>query len=61
MKTGIGYFNAFVEAMKKDRAKNTISHISELGLIQMTRKARHGRVSAEPSANHVRTVKVRVL
>jgi ribonuclease G len=31
-------FNAFVEAMKKDRAKNTISHISELGLIQMTRK-----------------------
>jgi ribonuclease G len=31
-------FNAFTEAMKKDRAKNTISHISELGLIQMTRK-----------------------
>jgi ribonuclease G len=31
-------FVAFVEAMKKDRAKNTISHISELGLIQMTRK-----------------------
>lgn len=31
-------FNAFVDAMKKDRAKNTISHISELGLIQMTRK-----------------------
>lgn len=31
-------FNAFAEAMKKDRAKNTISHISELGLIQMTRK-----------------------
>jgi ribonuclease G len=31
-------FIAFVEAMKKDRAKNTISHISELGLIQMTRK-----------------------
>jgi len=31
-------FNAFVEAMKKDRAKNTIFHISELGLIQMTRK-----------------------
>jgi ribonuclease G len=24
--------------MKKDRAKNTIFHISELGLIQMTRK-----------------------
>ena len=31
-------FNAFVDAMKKDRAKNTISTISELGLIQMTRK-----------------------
>lgn len=31
-------FNAFVEAMKKDKAKNTILHISELGLIQMTRK-----------------------
>ncbi len=31
-------FSAFVEAMKKDRAKNTIFHISELGLIQMTRK-----------------------
>lgn len=31
-------FNAFTEAMKKDRVKNTISHISELGLIQMTRK-----------------------
>jgi len=31
-------FHAFVEAMKKDKAKNTISHISELGLIQMTRK-----------------------
>jgi ribonuclease G len=31
-------FNAFVEAMKRDRAKNTIFHISELGLIQMTRK-----------------------
>jgi ribonuclease G len=31
-------FNAFTEAMKKDRAKNTIFHISELGLIQMTRK-----------------------
>ncbi len=31
-------FNAFVDAMKKDRAKNTISHISDLGLIQMTRK-----------------------
>lgn len=31
-------FNAFTEAMKKDRAKNTIFNISELGLIQMTRK-----------------------
>ena len=31
-------FAAFTEAMKKDRAKNTIFHISELGLIQMTRK-----------------------
>jgi ribonuclease G len=31
-------FNAFLEAMKRDRAKNTILHISELGLIQMTRK-----------------------
>jgi ribonuclease G len=31
-------FNAFAEAMKRDRAKNTIYHISELGLIQMTRK-----------------------
>lgn len=31
-------FNSFVDAMKKDKAKNTISHISELGLIQMTRK-----------------------
>ena len=31
-------FNAFSEAMKKDRAKNTILHVSELGLIQMTRK-----------------------
>ncbi len=31
-------FNAFSDAMKRDRAKNTILHISELGLIQMTRK-----------------------
>lgn len=31
-------FNAFTDSMKKDRAKNTIYHISELGLIQMTRK-----------------------
>lgn len=31
-------FNAFVEAMKGDRAKNTIFPPSELGLVQMTRK-----------------------
>ncbi len=31
-------FKAFLEAMKKDRAKNTIYNISELGIIQMTRK-----------------------
>ncbi len=31
-------FNALVEAMKKDRAKSTIYNISELGIIQMTRK-----------------------
>jgi ribonuclease G len=31
-------FNAFSEAMSRDRAKNTISQISELGVIQMTRK-----------------------
>jgi ribonuclease G len=31
-------YNAFVEAMKKDRARNTILNITELGLIQMTRK-----------------------
>jgi len=44
-------FNAFVEAMKKDRAKNTISNISELGLIQMTRKRVReslGRILCEP-------------
>ncbi|MCL5022267.1 MAG: Rne/Rng family ribonuclease [Nitrospirae bacterium] len=44
-------FNAFLEAMKKDRAKNTILHISELGLIQMTRKRVReslGRVLCEP-------------
>ncbi|MGQ9569307.1 MAG: Rne/Rng family ribonuclease [Thermodesulfovibrionales bacterium] len=44
-------FNAFVEAMKKDRAKNTIFHISELGLIQMTRKRVReslGRTLCEP-------------
>ncbi len=31
-------YSAFVDVMKKDRAKNTIFNISELGLIQMTRK-----------------------
>lgn len=31
-------FNAFSEAIAKDRAKSTVSHISELGIIQMTRK-----------------------
>jgi ribonuclease G len=31
-------FNALVDAMKKDRAKSTIYNISELGIIQMTRK-----------------------
>ncbi|MBF0472826.1 MAG: Rne/Rng family ribonuclease [Nitrospirae bacterium] len=31
-------YNAFVDAMKKDRARNTILNITELGLIQMTRK-----------------------
>ncbi len=31
-------YSAFVDMMKKDRAKNTIFNISELGLIQMTRK-----------------------
>lgn len=44
-------FNAFIEAMKKDRAKNTILHISELGLIQMTRKRVReslGRILCEP-------------
>ncbi|MCK5286790.1 MAG: Rne/Rng family ribonuclease [Thermodesulfovibrionia bacterium] len=31
-------FTAFQEAMAKDRVKSTISQVSELGLIQMTRK-----------------------
>ncbi|RMG74145.1 MAG: Rne/Rng family ribonuclease [Nitrospirae bacterium] len=31
-------FNAFKEAMKRDKVKSTIFNISELGLIQMTRK-----------------------
>ncbi len=31
-------FNAFVEAMSRDRAKSTISNISELGVVQMARK-----------------------
>jgi ribonuclease G len=31
-------FSSFIDEMKKDRAKNTIYNISELGIIQMTRK-----------------------
>ncbi len=31
-------FKAFTEAMKKDRVKSTIYNISELGIVQMTRK-----------------------
>ncbi len=31
-------FSSFVEVMKKDRAKNTIYNITELGIVQMTRK-----------------------
>lgn len=31
-------FNAFVEILKKDRVKSTVFNISELGLIEMTRK-----------------------
>ncbi|MBF0567936.1 MAG: Rne/Rng family ribonuclease [Nitrospirae bacterium] len=31
-------YAAFVETMRKDRAKNTIFNVSEIGLIQMTRK-----------------------
>ncbi len=31
-------FNAFLDAMSRDRAKSTVSPISELGIIQMTRK-----------------------
>ncbi|MBF0563910.1 MAG: Rne/Rng family ribonuclease [Nitrospirae bacterium] len=31
-------YQAFIETMKKDRAKNTIFNVSEIGLIQMTRK-----------------------
>jgi ribonuclease G len=31
-------FGAFVDVMKRDRAKNTIYNLSELGIIQMTRK-----------------------
>jgi len=44
-------FSAFLEAMKRDRAKNTILHISDLGLIQMTRKRVReslGRILCEP-------------
>lgn len=32
------FFSAFTEVMKKDRAKSTIYNLSELGIIQMTRK-----------------------
>lgn len=31
-------FNAFVDVMKRDKAKSTIYNISELGIVQMTRK-----------------------
>lgn len=31
-------FTSFMEIMKKDRAKNTIYNITELGIVQMTRK-----------------------
>ena len=31
-------FTSFMEVMKKDRAKNTIYNITELGIVQMTRK-----------------------
>ncbi|MCL4477431.1 MAG: Rne/Rng family ribonuclease [Nitrospirae bacterium] len=44
-------FNAFLEAMKVLNPDNTILHISELGLIQMTRKRVReslGRVLCEP-------------
>lgn len=44
-------FAAFNDAMKRDRAKNTIFNISELGLIQMTRKRVResiGRILCEP-------------
>lgn len=44
-------FAAFNDAMKRDRAKNTIFNISELGLIQMTRKRIResiGRILCEP-------------
>ncbi len=44
-------FTAFNDAMRRDRAKNTIFNISELGLIQMTRKRIResiGRILCEP-------------
>lgn len=44
-------FNAFTDAMKKDRAKNTIYNLSELGIVQMTRKRVReslGRILCEP-------------
>ncbi|HMK44956.1 MAG TPA: Rne/Rng family ribonuclease [Dissulfurispiraceae bacterium] len=31
-------FNAFVDVMKRDKAKSTIYNLSELGIVQMTRK-----------------------
>ncbi|MGV8074280.1 MAG: ribonuclease E/G [Syntrophobacteraceae bacterium] len=44
-------FNAIREAMKKDKSKTNILHMSELGLIEMTRKRTKeniGRVLCEP-------------
>ena len=52
-------FKAFLEAMKKDRAKNTIYNISELGIIQMTRK-RVREILDAYCANSARIVKAGV-
>jgi len=44
-------FKAFTDIMKKDRAKSTIYNLSELGIVQMTRKRVRdslGRVLCEP-------------
>ena len=44
-------FNSFTQAMSRDRARNTIFEVSELGLIQMTRKRVReslGRILCEP-------------